>query len=129
MMENYAFFVDPLSEEDGGGFVVTFPDLPGCHADGETVEEAIREAKDAFAIWMEVQVERGVDIPSPGDAKAEAQVAIQEMRDAIESQADEIDRLKAEISTLKARRQGTGRWASIKARGAKANINPLLYAG
>lgn len=127
-MERYTFFVDPLSDEDGGGFLVTFPDLPGCHADGETVEEAINEARDAFAAWMEVQAERDVDIPQPGDAKEDAQMVIQEMRDTIESQSKEIDRLKAENNMLKAKRPGTSRWASIKAREHTA-INPLLYAG
>ena len=28
--------VSPLSEEDGGGYLIEFPDLPGCMSDGET---------------------------------------------------------------------------------------------
>ena len=35
----------------GGGFLVTLPDLPGCVADGETVDAAIAEAHDAFKAW------------------------------------------------------------------------------
>jgi len=27
--ETYAHMVEPLSEEDGGGYLITFPDLPG----------------------------------------------------------------------------------------------------
>lgn len=34
--EDYPIEVRPLAEEDGGGFLATFPDLPGCMADGET---------------------------------------------------------------------------------------------
>ena len=30
--------IEPLSSDEGGGFLVTVPDLPGCMADGETVE-------------------------------------------------------------------------------------------
>ena len=31
----YAIIVEPLSAEDGGGFVATVPDLPGCMSDGD----------------------------------------------------------------------------------------------
>ena len=40
--------IRPLPEENGGGFVVEFPDLPGCMADGNSVEEAIKEAENAL---------------------------------------------------------------------------------
>jgi predicted RNase H-like HicB family nuclease len=35
--EEYMHEITPLSKEDGGGFLITFPDLPGCMADGETI--------------------------------------------------------------------------------------------
>ena len=43
----YPAVIKPLAKQDGGGFVVEFPDLPGCVADGETVEEALAQAEDA----------------------------------------------------------------------------------
>ncbi|MDZ5458071.1 type II toxin-antitoxin system HicB family antitoxin [Azohydromonas lata] len=46
--EDYARLVSPLSEEDGGGYLVTFPDLPGVMADGDSVEDALHNARDAF---------------------------------------------------------------------------------
>ncbi len=46
------FEVRPLSREEGGGYLVEFPDFPGCIADGETPEEAIREARDALASYL-----------------------------------------------------------------------------
>ncbi len=46
-----------LPEEDGGGFLVTFPGLPGCVADGETIEQAIREAVDAEQSWLRTHEE------------------------------------------------------------------------
>jgi antitoxin HicB len=64
--EDYSFEVQPLSEDDGGGYLVTLPDLPGCMADGETAAEAIREARDAFQAWMQAQAEAGVALPKPG---------------------------------------------------------------
>ena len=31
----YTVVVEPMTAEDGGGFVATVPDLPGCMSDGE----------------------------------------------------------------------------------------------
>ena len=45
----YAVVIEPLSEEDGGGFLATVPDLPGCMSDGDTREEAARNVEDAIA--------------------------------------------------------------------------------
>ena len=49
----YAVVIEPLSEEDGGGFLATVPDLPGCMSDGDTREEAARNVEDAIASWLE----------------------------------------------------------------------------
>ena len=46
--EDYAVNIAPIPEEEGGGYLVTLPDLPGCIADGETIDAAIAEARDAF---------------------------------------------------------------------------------
>ena len=42
-LEDYAIRIEPLPKEEGGGFMVTVPDLPGCMADGETIEDAMAE--------------------------------------------------------------------------------------
>ena len=36
----YPVVIEPLSKEDGGGFIATVPDLPGCMSDGTSREEA-----------------------------------------------------------------------------------------
>lgn len=60
-LEDYAIRIEPLSSDEGGGFLVTVPDLPGCIADGETVEQAIAEAHDAFKAWaMAEREDKGV---------------------------------------------------------------------
>lgn len=46
------FEVRVLREDDGGGYLITFPDLPGCMSDGGTVEEAIANAADAENCWL-----------------------------------------------------------------------------
>ncbi|MBS1225794.1 MAG: hypothetical protein H6R24_2472 [Proteobacteria bacterium] len=61
--DDYPFEIRPLSAEDGGGYLITFLDLPGCMADGETPEDAIREGRDAFRCWMQAHIEDGRAIP------------------------------------------------------------------
>lgn len=48
-----------------GGFVVSFPELPGCLSVGETAEEAIRNAEDAKLSWFTAAIEDGVTINEP----------------------------------------------------------------
>jgi antitoxin HicB len=61
----YHVVVEPLSAEDGGGFVATVPDLPGCMSDGETEFEAIQNAQDAILCWLKAAEENHVPIPEP----------------------------------------------------------------
>jgi antitoxin HicB len=63
--ENYPFEVKPLSADGGGGYVIRFPDLPGCMGVGPTVEQAIANGRDAFQTWMEAAIADGVLIPEP----------------------------------------------------------------
>lgn len=68
--EDYPMELRSLSEAEGGGFLATFPDLPGCMADGETPEAAVVEARDAFSCWMEAHLADGRPVPEPGGADA-----------------------------------------------------------
>ncbi|HEB86498.1 MAG TPA: type II toxin-antitoxin system HicB family antitoxin [Gammaproteobacteria bacterium] len=65
VFDDYAFDIAPLSADDGGGFLITWPDLPGCMSDGDSVEEAIENGRDAFTAWMLAYAENGRDIPAP----------------------------------------------------------------
>lgn len=65
---HYPFEVRPLSEEEGGGWLISYPDLPGCISDGETPEEAIANGKDAVDAWIKAMQEAGREIPAPGEA-------------------------------------------------------------
>ena len=49
---NYEVVISELSKEDGGGYLASVPDLPGCMADGETVDEAAEEARDAIEAYL-----------------------------------------------------------------------------
>jgi len=47
-LAEYPFEVRPLSQEEGGGFLVSYPDFAECISDGNTVEEALRNGRDAL---------------------------------------------------------------------------------
>lgn len=42
-----------FQEENEGGFSVWVPDLPGCASQGETLEEAIENIKEAIELYLE----------------------------------------------------------------------------
>lgn len=64
----YPIVIEALSPEDGGGFLATVPDLPGCMSDGETREEAARNVEDAIQCWIEEAIETGRQVPEPRKA-------------------------------------------------------------
>lgn len=63
--ETYMHEISPLSPEEGGGFLITFPDLPGCMSDGATVEETIANGREAFSAWIAAAFDMGKPIPKP----------------------------------------------------------------
>ena len=54
-----------VEDKDEGGFVVSFPELPGCITCGETVESAVANALDAKKAWLEAAMEDGIEIHEP----------------------------------------------------------------
>jgi predicted RNase H-like HicB family nuclease len=62
---DYPVVIEPLPAEDGGGFVATVPDLPGCISDGESPEEALANVRDAVAAWIEEARALGRAVPEP----------------------------------------------------------------
>ncbi|MCI9079400.1 MAG: type II toxin-antitoxin system HicB family antitoxin [Lachnospiraceae bacterium] len=51
--------------DDDNAFIVEVPELPGCMADGATVEEAIANAETVISEWIEITKERGLEVPEP----------------------------------------------------------------
>lgn len=62
--------VELVEDEDGGYFAHT-PDLPGCIAQGETVEETLKNLQEAKQAWIEVRLEDGLEIPAPREVVEE----------------------------------------------------------
>lgn len=65
-LDQYQFTVRPLSNEEGGGYLVEYPDIPGCMSDGETIQEAITNGREALRDCLEVFGESGRKVPKPG---------------------------------------------------------------
>ena len=48
-----------------GGYVIVYPDLPGCLSQAETLDEIPVMAEDARTGWIETEYEEGRNIPEP----------------------------------------------------------------
>jgi predicted RNase H-like HicB family nuclease len=52
-----------LEKKDKGGYYVFCPVLPGCHVEGETIDEGIRNIHDAIKVYIDNLVEDGLPVP------------------------------------------------------------------
>jgi predicted RNase H-like HicB family nuclease len=51
-------------------FGVVVPDLPGCFSAGETLDEALNNAEEAAAAWIDSALDDGDPIPAPSPLDA-----------------------------------------------------------
>lgn len=51
--------------EENGQYLVTVPDLSGCHTFGDTLSEAIEMARDAIAMWLCIAEDKKEELPAP----------------------------------------------------------------
>jgi len=56
-------------DDDDGGFVVTFPDIPEAITQGETREEALKMAQEALEAALEFYFEDKRAVPAPSKAR------------------------------------------------------------
>ena len=59
----YPIAIEPGDKRHAFGVVV--PDLPGCFSAGDTLDEAIDNAKEAIALWLETVIDDGGKVPEP----------------------------------------------------------------
>ncbi len=52
-----------LEPEDEGGYHIYCPVLKGCHSYGDTREEALKNIREAIALWLESAQELDIRIP------------------------------------------------------------------
>jgi antitoxin HicB len=60
--KEFSVFLEP---DPDGGFVAIVPAFPGCYSQGETVEEALDNVREAIELTIEDMYARGESIPDP----------------------------------------------------------------
>lgn len=67
-IENYSslhYHMEIINDLSEGGYVASYPDLPGCLTCGDTLEEVVKNADEAKRKWLLAAMEEGIDIPEP----------------------------------------------------------------
>ena len=59
----YPIAIEPGDEGHAYGVVV--PDLPGCFSAGDTLDEAVDNAREAIELWLETVIDDGEAVPAP----------------------------------------------------------------
>lgn len=65
-LTQYPFEIRPLTPEEGGGFLISFPDFSECLSDGETIEEVVQNGMDALQETITALESMGFPVPEPG---------------------------------------------------------------
>jgi len=55
-----------FEKEEEGGYHVFCPALPGCHTQGETFDEGVRNIREAIQLYIDSLVEDGLPVPEEG---------------------------------------------------------------
>jgi antitoxin HicB len=71
LIQSYPFTIRPLADSEGGGFLIEYPDLPGCISDGATPEEAISNGRDAVKAYLLSCAKHGDPVPKPSEASGQ----------------------------------------------------------
>lgn len=71
LIRSYPFTIRPVAEEEGGGFAIEYPDLPGWVSDGDSEEEALRNGQDAVKAYLLSCAKHGDPIPRPNGASGQ----------------------------------------------------------
>lgn len=58
------YYYPAVFQKEDEGFSVWMPDVPGCISQGDTLEEAVENIKDAFGLFVEEEKQNGASIPA-----------------------------------------------------------------
>lgn len=64
----YPIAIEPGNEATAFGIVI--PDLPGCFSAGDTLDEAMANAEEAVAAWIDATLDSGGAVPVPSSLEA-----------------------------------------------------------
>lgn len=97
-ISEYPFTIRHLSKAEGGGYLIEFPDFPGCMSDGETIEEAIKNGQGAMEAWVDAAKKMSRPIPKPGELEGQSGKWVQRVPKSIHFQL--VNRAKEEGVSL-----------------------------
>ena len=64
-LTDYPFEVRPLSADEGGGYLISFPDFAECISDGDTVDDAVENGRDALKATVAALKAKKLPVPAP----------------------------------------------------------------
>ncbi len=73
---NFYNFKIVVEECEEGGFFAECPAFTGCHVEGETYEETIREMKEAIKVFIQDYQSRNEELPSDNFSVMSIQIAV-----------------------------------------------------
>lgn len=59
------FEVRPLVGDEGGGYLISFPDFAECISDGETIDDAVANGRDALKATIAALKAMKLPVPAP----------------------------------------------------------------
>jgi predicted RNase H-like HicB family nuclease len=62
-------------EDEDGGYWTEVPALPGTGSQGDTLEEAIENTKEAISLMIEYLIDKGKPVPQPKEVIVKVTVA------------------------------------------------------
>lgn len=65
MKKNIYDFKVIIEPDESGGFIVSCPSLQGCYSQGDTIDEALENIKEAILLCLEELESMGEEIPDP----------------------------------------------------------------
>jgi predicted RNase H-like HicB family nuclease len=74
---HYTLVLTPAELDERPGYTVTVPTLPGCITEGDSFDEAVENAKEAIALYLESLEDRHLPIPPSDVAVTAVQVTVE----------------------------------------------------
>jgi antitoxin HicB len=97
----YPFEIKPLTEEKGGGYLISFPDFNECISDGETPEEAMKNGFDALQETIDALESMGFPIPKPFSSRQKNDIFVQQIPENLYQRLETLAKKeKININTL-----------------------------
>lgn len=111
-----------------GGYSVSFPDLPECYTDGDSLEDAVNMAAEALELVIEFYLDNGRQLPAPS---FDAEVPDGATRVLVSVEVDSRDRLVTSREAAKLLGVSDARVRQLVLSGAlaaqKQGKNTLVY--